>query len=426
MRWSFTALCRSILLVLGFWSSAVAAETDAVVDDFSDASRWEVLTSDGVSLKCSVEREDDADAAHATTLRLDYNFASSGFAGIRHSLPLDLPPNFELAFSVRGDLPRNNLEFKLVDETGENVWWVNRRAFEFPHDWTRLASRRRHFQFAWGPSSEPLRRASAIEIVVASAEGGHGTIWLDDLTFRPLPETKPYTGTPTLTASSAADDDSAARIRARRPDRHRMAIGRRRRGADAHDRLRPGSANLAAWWCDWDPAAFASELRSAVLRRRRDLDDRAKRRAQHRPDAIPVAAGCRGPRGAARRCTSHRVADHVAIRELEILPLEITRDANAFAQEIARRAPRGHYPRAIGGEGTFWTIVGVPADEHEALVSEDGAVEVDKQAFSIEPFLVGRRPAADLGRRQDHAVAWRTDSRPCRPSRASTTGCACR
>ena len=30
-------------------------------------------------------------------------------------------------FRLRGDLPPNNLEFKLVDESGENVWWVNRR-----------------------------------------------------------------------------------------------------------------------------------------------------------------------------------------------------------------------------------------------------------------------------------------------------------
>ena len=78
----------------------------------------------------------------------------------------------------------------------------------------------------------------------------------------------------------------------------------------------------------------------------------------------------------------------VAIREMECLPLEASRDANAFMKTIADRAPRGRYPRATTGEGTFWTIVGVPVDEHEALVSEDGAVEVDKQAFSIEPFLM--------------------------------------
>ena len=77
----------------------------------------------------------------------------------------------------------------------------------------------------------------------------------------------------------------------------------------------------------------------------------------------------------------------VALREIEVLPLESSRDANTFAREVARRAPRGHYPRATVGEGTFWTVVGVPLDDHEALVSEDGAVEVDKRGFSIEPFL---------------------------------------
>ena len=125
-------------------------------------------------------------------------------------LPLDLPPNFELSFSVRGDLPQNNLEFKLVDETGENVWWVNRRAFEFPQELD--AARHRGggiFSLPGGRRANHCRKASAIEIVVASAEGGRGTIWLDDLTFRPLPESKPYTGTPTATATSTARDSAA-------------------------------------------------------------------------------------------------------------------------------------------------------------------------------------------------------------------------
>ncbi len=389
MHCSFTALCRSILLVLGFSSSA-AAETTTVVDDFSDASRWEVLTSDGVSLKCSVESESSADAAHATTLRLDYNFASAGFAGIRHSLPLDLPSNFELAFSVRGELPRNNLEFKLLDATGETVWWVNRRAFEFPREWTRLASRRRHFQFAWGPTSEPLRRASAIEIVVASAEGGRGTIWLDDLTFRPLPESKPYTGTPTLTASTAADDISAARFALdnQTDTQWRSAAG------DAEPTLSidfSQAREFGGLVVHWDPARFSSqyEVQFSDDGENWDTARRVERNSGRTQFLSLPDAEARAVRLKMRVTPG---GDPVAIRELEILPLETTRDANALALEIAGRAPRGHYPRAIGGEGTFWTIVGVRAEEHEALVSEDGAVEVDKQAFSIEPFLsVGGR-----------------------------------
>jgi hypothetical protein len=123
-------------------------------------------------------------------------------------LPLELPPNFEISFSMRGELPRNHIEFKLVDESGENVWWVNRRSVEFPREWVRYASRRRHFTYAWGPTREPLTKAGSIEFVVASAEGGRGTVWIDDLKFRELPVTKPRT--PTASATTTADEKSAA------------------------------------------------------------------------------------------------------------------------------------------------------------------------------------------------------------------------
>src|SRR5262245_34787129 len=104
MRVLISALCLFVFIVAVPWRPLSAqAETPSVVDDFSDASHWKVLTSDGVHIKCSSERDDSTAADHPTTLRLDYDFASSGFAGLRLPLPLDLPPNFELTFSVRGD-----------------------------------------------------------------------------------------------------------------------------------------------------------------------------------------------------------------------------------------------------------------------------------------------------------------------------------
>jgi hypothetical protein len=184
------AVCGFMLVVP---RDCAAAQPAQVLDDFADAAPWTVVASDGVELHVS----ETAEETHKSVLRLDIDFVTgAGFAGIRRELPLDLPPNFEVAFSLRGDLPRNNLEFKLIGqgEGGANVWWVNRRAFEFPSDWTRLASRRRHFQFAWGPSDAPLQRAIAIEIVIASAEGGRGTVYLYEITFRRLPDTKPFTG----------------------------------------------------------------------------------------------------------------------------------------------------------------------------------------------------------------------------------------
>src|SRR2546423_13481079 len=54
---------------------------------------------------------------------------------------------------------------------------------------------------------------------------------------------------------------------------------------------------------------------------------------------------------------------------------------------IARDAPRGSYPRAFLGEQSYWTVVGVDRDSAEALINEEGLIEVGRGQFSIEPFL---------------------------------------
>ncbi len=57
-------------------------------------------------------------------------------------------------------------------------------------------------------------------------------------------------------------------------------------------------------------------------------------------------------------------------------------------EELARRGPPGLLPRYLLGQATYWTVVGVADDEHEALLDADGMLEVEKGSFSVEPFLV--------------------------------------
>ena len=54
---------------------------------------------------------------------------------------------------------------------------------------------------------------------------------------------------------------------------------------------------------------------------------------------------------------------------------------------IARDAPRGSYPRYLSNEQSYWTVLGVDRDSAEALVNEEGMIEVGRGQFSIEPFL---------------------------------------
>ena len=77
-----------------------------------------------------------------------------------------------------------------------------------------------------------------------------------------------------------------------------------------------------------------------------------------------------------------------AYAEAPETPPRASDDAIAALQDLARQSPAGWLPRYLRGEATFWTVIGVEGDSHEALLDADGMLEVAKGAFSLEPFLV--------------------------------------
>ncbi|MEO7504336.1 MAG: hypothetical protein ABIT69_04045 [Sphingomicrobium sp.] len=70
---------------------------------------------------------------------------------------------------------------------------------------------------------------------------------------------------------------------------------------------------------------------------------------------------------------------------------------NETLAAIAKRSPRGTYPRAFLGEQPYWTLAGSDGGQIAALISEDAAIEPAKGGYSIEPAVV------DRGRRFDWA-----------------------
>nr|MBA3583250.1 coagulation factor 5/8 type domain-containing protein [Gemmatimonadota bacterium] len=133
--------------LLAFLAQPLQAQ-ERTLDGFEDVAAWEAAPSDGVSLAIST-----GEGRAARAMRLDFDFhGGAGYAVARRALPLDLPENYRFTFWIRADAPVNNLEFKLVDSSGDNVWWVNRRGFEFPGEWRKITIARRHLEFAWGPA----------------------------------------------------------------------------------------------------------------------------------------------------------------------------------------------------------------------------------------------------------------------------------
>ena len=154
-----------------------------VVDAFDSVSQWSPAFADGVDVSVHPDS-----GLHGRGIRIDFDFhGRGGYAVVRRMVNLTMPPNYEFSFAIRGQAPVNTLEFKMVDASGENVWWSNTPNFLFPREWTTVTRKKRQISFAWGPiADKELRRVFAIEIAITAGSGGKGSVWLDDLALTRL------------------------------------------------------------------------------------------------------------------------------------------------------------------------------------------------------------------------------------------------
>ena len=119
---------------------AAASSEAAVLDDMKDATPWKATASDQV--KASIRRD-----AKDDSLCLDYDFSGvSGYAVLRRELPLAWPADFALTTQIKGSSQTNDVQIKLVDASGDNVWWINRPAMPLPETLTEHSFKRRHIE----------------------------------------------------------------------------------------------------------------------------------------------------------------------------------------------------------------------------------------------------------------------------------------
>ena len=362
MRWlALSGLLLGSALNLAAQTPVPPPSTPALLDDFESIAAWSPHPSDGVDLRLAQEA-----GLHGKAMRLDFDFKGhSGYAIARRKVDLDLPPNYEFTFAMRAAAPVNNLEFKLIDASGENVWWVNRRDFEFPRDWKTVAIKKRQISFAWGPlgGGEP-HHIAAIEIVVTAGTGGQGTVWIDDLSLMPLPPS--------------------------RGGAQSFGPWRSAEGAQPFLADLGGFREIGGLRIDWDPADYATDYAVDLSRDGEHIETvrtvthgRGGRRFLYLPDSEARVIRIRPTKN------SGSAAPRITLLEVE--PVDWAPTANDFFSSIARDSQAGDYPRYLLGQQSYWTIVGADGDELEALVGEDGAVEPFKAEFSIEPFLYDHR-----------------------------------
>jgi hypothetical protein len=94
-----------------------------------------LIVTDGVKASVSIVKRGSVPA-----LKLDYEFSGAGYATVRLPVSIDLPGNFAFRFQAWGAGPRNTLEFKVLDASTDNVWWVHRANHAFSSTPCRLST----------------------------------------------------------------------------------------------------------------------------------------------------------------------------------------------------------------------------------------------------------------------------------------------
>jgi hypothetical protein len=350
------------------------------LEEFETKENWNFIRSDGVSLNLGNEP-----GLTGKAIRFDYDFTKgTGYGGIQKFFAIDLPENFEFTFWLKANSPDNNFEIKFIDSTGNNVWWVSNRNYDFPEEWKKIRIKKRHISFAWGPTNDQsLKRIDRIEFTVASFVGGKGTLWLDDLKFEPLP---PETGNypqPLFTASSFVPNHPAAAM----GDPSQESFWQSRDLTNQHIltdftvRREFGGVHI-----NWVKGASAKAF--DIL-----LSDDGKTwenvyQVQSNQGDISFI---RLPESEARFLKillhSGNSPSGFGIQEVRFPDVKSTLTLNDFLMYSSKHSTAGDYPRYFSGQASYWTLTGVNNDVKEALINEEGMVEVEKARFSIEPLL---------------------------------------
>ena len=372
------AMQRAVwLVVLGF--AAVTAHAQ-VLDDFHDLSAWRGAGSDDVAASVGA-------GSQPGTLRLQFDFRGhNGYAIARRALPLTLPDNFELTLQLKGQAPPNDFQVKLLDASGENVWWFRRADYAFPADWRTLRIDRRQIDFAWGPTQDRrLHAIASIEVVVsAGSGGGAGEIEIGALTLKP--KAPPPAEWPAPVASASQTDAGST------PG---AAVDGNPTSAWHSGKVPAGGVNftidlsaprsfggLTLQWLpdhvapDYDVLASDDGSDWTTLRQVRGAV--RTEQALYLPEASARFVRLQLPPAGKR---------DYALADARVETGLADKSVNDFMAAVAKRAPRGAFPRGYVGEQSYWTIVGTDGGAEEGLFDEDAAFELRKRGPSLEPRL---------------------------------------
>jgi hypothetical protein len=350
------------------------------IDILGEVSEWHPVASGQARLTLDA----DVGAAGQAALRLDYDFdGGGGFVVARRTLACALPETWALSMRLRGAAPANKLEIKLVDAGGRNVWWWHRDAFDVPAEWQTLRIRNSEVAFAWGPAGGGApRELGALEIAIAAGPGGRGTVAFCDLRLEDLSPTSP----PRVSASSHAEGFGPEHVLDAGP-----ATGWRSADATSPAWLSldfGGEHEVGGLVIHW---AAAGASRAFDVQGSMDgvawtaLAQATQAEGERSYVGLPGGGRSRHLR-LVLRAPPAGGGPH-AIRRLEVRPYEFSRSPADFFHAVAACEPRGHHPRWLHREQSYWTPAGIAGGTTAAILNEEGLLEPGRGSFSLEPFL---------------------------------------
>ncbi len=339
------------------------------------SGQWSANAADGSSAGVTVEA-----GAPGTFLRFDFALAGAGsWAIARRELDAALPSHYAAVLELHGAASPAQLQLKLVDLSGANVWWWRRSGFAPTPAPARLVLHRAGLEFAWGPASggEP-GRLRAVELAVASDEPATGTLWISDLRI-------------------AARDPAAAEPRpcAVRASSYAPACEPERvLEADEATCWQPAASDGAPWLeldfgraSEWGGVIADFKGPTPPCRLLASDDGVSWTCVAETAGAPTSRCWLRTAEGEGRYARLSVSPAGAAVAHVSVAPLAQALSPARYMSALARQASRGRYPRHLLGEQSYWALVGADGDDRKGLLSEGGALEVEAESFSLEPFL---------------------------------------
>jgi hypothetical protein len=371
---------RSLLIAATLAALTMRASSQSrMLDTFDPLAGWKAVPSEGASVHIVSVPGKTGDA-----MEMEFDLSkASGYVIARKKMSIDLPADYQFVFDLRGETPVNNFEFKIIDDN-ENVFWIKKLNITYPTSWTTQHIWKHQLTFAWGPTHPAtITHVSAVEFVVSCGTGGKGRVLVDNFRLESIDEAAAGAVRTEVVASSSASGSQPIVD----PAGTEMSAWQSS-GASSKESLTFSFNRFRAVGglvIDWDTAGYGTTYDVLFSDDGKDWSTSySVRQGNGGRDYVPLFEG----QGKYLRLNLLAgTGNTYRIRSIHLKDASFSQSPNALYKTIAAEARPGLYPKYFLNKQSYWTVMGANGDTKESLINEQGTIEVDKQQFSLEPFL---------------------------------------